>query len=267
MKKIEIQNEELNFGLYLCTQGYCEMTINGTICNISSGMAFIKSPLVQINNIIGNTDFRFAVIIEDEITVFAPLASDNFDIVQHILRNKDFALKLNNDEQQFLLNQKILIDSRKSELHKTELSFMQSNVLRNIVSMLEQLTVLEYARMILAKKGNETIKYKKESDLMTRFMFLLFQNYSYHREVRFYADVLKLSRNYFTRIVKKASNRSPSEWIILVTINQAKKLLRQKEKNIKEVAYALSFPEQFTFRKYFKQHTGMSPTEYKKNCT
>ena len=28
------------------------------------------------------------------------------------------------------------------------------------------------------------------------------------------------------------------------------------------VAYELGFPEQFTFRKYFKSHTGQSPTEY-----
>ena len=28
------------------------------------------------------------------------------------------------------------------------------------------------------------------------------------------------------------------------------------------VAYEQGFPEQFTFRKYFKSHTGQSPTEY-----
>jgi AraC-like DNA-binding protein len=30
------------------------------------------------------------------------------------------------------------------------------------------------------------------------------------------------------------------------------------------VADELGFPEQFTFRKYFKTHTGMSPTEFRK---
>jgi len=33
---------------------------------------------------------------------------------------------------------------------------------------------------------------------------------------------------------------------------------------VKEVADRLGFPEQFTFRKYFKTHTGISPTEYRK---
>jgi AraC-like DNA-binding protein len=31
---------------------------------------------------------------------------------------------------------------------------------------------------------------------------------------------------------------------------------------VKQVADELGFPEQFTFRKYFKSHTGQSPTEY-----
>ncbi|MBO6073593.1 MAG: helix-turn-helix domain-containing protein, partial [Paludibacteraceae bacterium] len=31
----------------------------------------------------------------------------------------------------------------------------------------------------------------------------------------------------------------------------------------KEVAAELGFPEQFTFRKYFKTHTGISPSEFR----
>ena len=263
MKKLEIQNEEMNFGLYLCTQGNCEMTINGNWCKITNGSAFIKSPLVQINNIIGSDDFEFATIMEDEIAVFSPLASNNFDIVQHLLHYKVFGLLLEHSEQEFLLDRKRLIDERKSELQTPGLSAKQKNVIRDIVVMLEQVTVLEYARMFLDREGVDSIETKKENDLMIRFSFLLFQNYVHHREVGFYAAALNLSRNHFTRIIKKASGRSPSEWIALVTVNQAKKLLRQREMNIKEVALALSFPEQFTFRKYFKQHTGMSPTEYK----
>ena len=33
--------------------------------------------------------------------------------------------------------------------------------------------------------------------------------------------------------------------------------------NIKQIAEQLNFPEQFTFRKYFKQHTGLSPKAYR----
>jgi len=50
----------------------------------------------------------------------------------------------------------------------------------------------------------------------------------------------------------------------MVTVNQAKSLLRKPDTQVKQVADELGFPEQFTFRKYFKTHTGMSPTEFRK---
>jgi AraC-like DNA-binding protein len=104
---------------------------------------------------------------------------------------------------------------------------------------------------------------EKERKLMIQFTFLLFQHYKTHRQVQFYADTLNVSPNHFTRMIKKVSHRTPSEWISLLTINQAKKLLCRKQVSIKEVAQELNFPEQFTFRKYFKLYTGVSPKEYK----
>ena len=48
-----------------------------------------------------------------------------------------------------------------------------------------------------------------------------------------------------------------------MTIIDAKLLLAQSDKSIKEVAAELHFPEQFTFRKFFKTHVGLSPKDYR----
>lgn len=53
-------------------------------------------------------------------------------------------------------------------------------------------------------------------------------------------------------------------WIHLFLIGQAKYLLLQRDLQVKEIADRLGFPEQFTFRKYFKTHTGISPSDYRK---
>ena len=42
-------------------------------------------------------------------------------------------------------------------------------------------------------------------------------------------------------------------------------MLRFSGKNIQQVSYALNFPTQSSFGKYFKHLTGMSPTEYQKS--
>ncbi|MBO7124999.1 MAG: helix-turn-helix transcriptional regulator, partial [Bacteroidales bacterium] len=83
-----------------------------------------------------------------------------------------------------------------------------------------------------------------------------------HRTVNFYAGKQGLTPRHFADIVKQESGYTPMEWINMVTINQAKNLLRQPNILVKQVADELGFPEQFTFRKYFKVHTGMSPSEF-----
>ncbi len=46
---------------------------------------------------------------------------------------------------------------------------------------------------------------------------------------------------------------------------QAKYLLSQTDISVKEIAGQLGFPEQFTFREYFKRVVGVSPSEYRKS--
>ena len=66
-------------------------------------------------------------------------------------------------------------------------------------------------------------------------------------------------------LVKEATGRSATEWIDEFVIIEAKNLLRFSGKNIQQVAYALNFPNQSSFGKYFKRLTGISPMAYQKS--
>ena len=44
---------------------------------------------------------------------------------------------------------------------------------------------------------------------------------------------------------------------------EAKNLLKYSETPIKEIVFKLNFPNQSVFYKFFKAHTGMTPTEYR----
>ena len=99
--------------------------------------------------------------------------------------------------------------------------------------------------------------------VLVRFMVNVNWHFAEQRSVSYYAEQEHISPRQFADIIRKESGYTPMEWIGMVTINQAKNLLRQPERQVKEVAAELGFPEQFTFRKYFKSRTGMSPTEFK----
>ena len=255
---------DMHFGMYLCTKGHCLMTVNDRRCRIEANDALVKSPLVRISDLKASDDFEYVIIFEDDIDVLAPIASYNVGIVHDLLKYNKFNYATNKEERSFLLSQKKLIDAHKAKLHTGIESAKQRRITAHIVTLIEQTVVLEFIRMFLNTIDSSTTDYnERENNIMVRFMFLLFEKYNRHRQVAYYAEALHLSANHFTRIIKKISRRTPSEWIAVVTINHAKKLLRQPETSIKEVAQQLNFPEQFTFRKYFKQHTGMSPSDYR----
>ena len=254
---------DMYFGLYLCVKGRCEMVVNDQLCCLCAGDAMVKSPLVQISEVKEYEGFEMVPVFEDEIAVLAPITDDNMEVVHELLRQNKFYYSSDEREQKLLLDRKRQIDERKKELESMDASCKSYKVISRIIALLEQAAILEFARMFMRNQTAQPEEMEKERKLMIQFTFLLFQHYKTHRQVQFYADTLNVSPNHFTRMIKKVSHRTPSEWISLLTINQAKKLLCRKQVSIKEVAQELNFPEQFTFRKYFKLYTGGSPKEYK----
>ncbi len=96
------------------------------------------------------------------------------------------------------------------------------------------------------------------------FMQLVRMYHTRERTIAFYADRLFISPKYLSHIIKEATGRSAADWIDQFVVQEAKNMLRFSNKNIQQVAYALNFPTQSSFGKYFKHLTGMSPTEYQK---
>ena len=54
-----------------------------------------------------------------------------------------------------------------------------------------------------------------------------------------------------------------AEWIADYVVLEAKNLLKYSTMSIQEIAYCLNFPNQSFFGKYFRSHTGMTPSAYR----
>ena len=79
----------------------------------------------------------------------------------------------------------------------------------------------------------------------------------------FYADKLCLSPKYLSKLIKEVSGKPAPEWIDSYVMLEAKHLLKYSNLPIKEIVYRLNFSNQTVFYKYFKAHTGMTPTDYR----
>lgn len=108
-------------------------------------------------------------------------------------------------------------------------------------------------------------------DVLSRFEFLLddyFRNGKNRTEgvptVRYFADKVFLSPNYFGDLIKKETGRSPQEYIQGKMIDMAKEMLLGTEKTVSQIADDLGFQYSQHFNRIFKKNVGQSPNEYRR---
>ena len=73
---------------------------------------------------------------------------------------------------------------------------------------------------------------------------------------------LGISRVHLNRRLRAITNDSPGNYIRNYRLKHAAWLLINKNMTIAEVAYAVGFSSQAYFSNIFKNHYGMTPTEY-----
>lgn len=91
---------------------------------------------------------------------------------------------------------------------------------------------------------------------------------NYHKagmNIDFLANELSVSRVTLYRSFMRRFKLSPLEFIANMRINKACELLRGTEFSIKMIAFSVGFEDQLYFSKFFKRHTGMTPSEYRES--
>ena len=108
-------------------------------------------------------------------------------------------------------------------------------------------------------------------DILVRFEDLLNGYFSSDRSrelglptVRYFADKICLSPNYFGDLIKKETGRTPQEYIQAKIIDLSKELILEPGKTVSQVAYDLGFQYSQHFNRVFKKNVGCTPNEYRK---
>jgi AraC-like DNA-binding protein len=109
-----------------------------------------------------------------------------------------------------------------------------------------------------------SFKFARKQELFHKFTSLLHKHSHEQRDVSFYAEKLHITPRYLWTITRESTSlESPKELIDKYFILEIKVLLQTLELSCSEIAYKLDFPNESYFSRYFKRHTGMSPTEYR----
>lgn len=141
-----------------------------------------------------------------------------------------------------------------------ETHLYRSPIIRNEVMNL----FLDLDNIRTKKYGDREVELSYTELLRERFRELLVEKCRHHRDVGFYARELCATPDYLSRVIREHDGGSAMKWITNAVVTEAKYLMRQPGKTINEIALEMNFPDQSTFGKFFKKHTGVSPKEYKR---
>lgn len=131
--------------------------------------------------------------------------------------------------------------------------------------------VKAYLQLILAlcsKIKLNTISIDEEKNSyhpVMNFKILLENNFRNERQPSFYAAQMGISPNNFSKICKQQFFKTPSTLIHERVILESKKLIHLTYKSMKEIAAELHFDDENYFSRYFKKHTGITPTAFREN--
>ena len=143
----------------------------------------------------------------------------------------------------------------------------RNNVFRNTIikNRLQNLLLESFDKMqrFAARRPRTPETTTRQTELFHRFVTLVQAHSSQEREVSFYADKLCISTRYLSTIVRTVARSSAKEFIDRSVVLEIKMMLQSTDLSVQEIAYRLRFPDQSYLGRFFKKHTGESPTEYR----
>lgn len=125
--------------------------------------------------------------------------------------------------------------------------------------------VYEVSNVIYDVQSQKDERNTRAEEIFTKFILLVENNFRSERRVSWYSEQLCISPKYLSETVKNVSKRTPNEWIDAYVTMELRMLLRNTQHSIKQIAQSLNFSNQSFLGKYFKEHVGMSPSEYRRS--
>ena len=247
-----------------CQNGGVDVEINLSRYRMDENTMLISMPgsILRVVDPINSLSSQGLFII---VAISKQLLSEiNIDMTRLFDRHLDVisnpCFQLGRDEMDFLHKYLNLI----KDVMDSEISSRKEAVASLIASSFYVIGGLMEKRMVKSVDSQPSSSAQlRMKMLFDNFMSLVGEYHTTERGMAFYASHLGLTPKYLSKLIKQYSGRPAPEWIDSFVILEAKNMLKYSGFTIKEIVYNLNFPNPSVFYKYFKSHTGMTPSEYR----
>lgn len=249
--------------LFFLRKGHFSLDVNLNTYDIHENSLLVVVPgnIVKLSaykeDHIGDAELLFALVSKEFLSSIRFDFNKVFQDTIRMWKNPCITLQgeeLELAEDYFRLTRKVL-SSRQTN---------KKEILGSLLTSFTYVTLDVWTRQLASASSEESQTSARVNQVFERFIELVTEHHNQERGMAFYADKLCLTPKYLSKLVKLSSGRSAPDWIDSFVILEAKNLLKYSDKPIKEIVYLLNFPNQSVFYKFFKAHTGMTPSEYRK---
>lgn len=133
-------------------------------------------------------------------------------------------------------------------------------VMANIVGLILTELSRDYITRLYTEKTNDT--YTRSMNKTVELIHFLNNNYGGKITGETIEKELDMSFDHLNRIFKRIYGQTIFSYLTKIRIKHAKDLIEESDLPISEIAYLVGFEDSSYFTKYFKQHTGTTPTQF-----
>lgn len=242
--------------IFICKAGRVDVEINRKNYTLRGGqlMTLLPGFVFQFINAWENTECAVMAINKD----FGNYVSDirtGIEFAQAITEMPIYSLDYPNMEETIGIYK-----AMKHKLYQSDFLYKEQ-IAKDYLDILK-CNVFNNFSKINDTNANEKVSTRKE-ELLSMFIKNVQKYYKVERNVTFYADKLCVTPKYLSSVIHEVSGKYATEWINNYVIMEAKNMLKNEGRSVKDVCNRLNFANQSFFAKYFKQHTGLTPKEFK----
>ena len=243
-----------------CVEGSVDCSVNLNDYHLTTGTLLLFTPgnIVRITEPDQTQQLRLTLICASTSFITGIGINPSKFLVEAMDVLRDPCIHLSADETEMLRKYVNLA----LDITKTNPQFIKESIGGLVSSVFYQFA--GFLADSKRRQDQETpVRTTRQRQMLEQFIRLAINDHAREHLVGYYADKMCVTPKYLSKIVKDASGRSVPEWLNELLILDAKNMLRHSDMTIKEISAKLNFPSQSFFFRFFKNHTGQTPTQYR----
>lgn len=240
-------------GFLICTSGSSDIVINSKQYSVKKWDMIVAFPYSYAHAMRISEDFDGVIFgVDTDILISAEIEDRGFYITSV---TESPCISLTPEEAHKILSLR--------ETFLRETANKEHPLRKEIDEAILKILIYEIAALFHHAKPNVEHLRSRDDIIFNSFIVQLHMEGTFNRSLEYFACREHITPSHLSKVIKRVSNRTASEWISNYTVLSIMRLLQNKQLSIATIAEMLNFPNASFLSQYFKKHTSQTPKEYR----